>query len=338
MELFRALAVFAEPPEGPEVARLAALLNLGEPPSASEYTETFVFRLYPYASVYLGAEGMLGGEARARVAGFLAALGETPPPEPDHLSTLLATYARLSATHESEDAVGDERRAETDEERAEADERRAEGDEWPAEEDGRSTEGDERRTEGDESGARRRAGLSVARKAFLWEHLLSWLPVYLGRVAEVAPPFYRRWAELLLSALVEEARACGPPHSLPLHLREATPPADPRAESAEEFISSLLAPARSGLVITRDDLARAARSLGTSARAGERRFVLKSLMGQDAGGVLAWLSQEASRQSARHAARRDAFGPVAEWWAARSSVTASLLRELSEDCFAPGGI
>ncbi len=310
MEIFRALAVFAEPPEGPEVARLAALLNLGEPPSASEFTETFVFRLYPYASVYLGAEGMLGGEARARVAGFLSALGETPPPEPDHLSTLLATYARLSAARESEDAGGDGRRTEAEE---------------------RRVEGDEPRTEADEGGARRRAGLDAARKAFLWEHLLSWLPVYLGRVAEVAPPFYRRWAELLLSALVEEARACGQPRSLPLHLREAPPPADPRAESAEEFLSSLLAPARSGLVITRDDLARAARALGTSARAGERRFVLKALMGQDACGVLAWLSEEASRQSARHDARRDAFGPVAEWWAARASATAKLLRELKAD-------
>jgi TorA maturation chaperone TorD len=296
MELFRALAIFAEPPEGPEVARLAALLNLGEPPSASEYTETFVFRLYPYASVYLGAEGMLGGEARERVAGFLAALGETPPPEPDHLSTLLATYARLSATHEAEEAGGDERRAKED-----------------------------------ESGARRRAGLGAARKAFLWEHVLSWLPVYLERVAEDAPPFYRRWAELLLSALVAEARACGPPDRLPLHLREAPPLADPRAESAEEFLSSLLAPARSGLIITRDDLARAARSLGTSARAGERRFVLKSLLGQDACGALRCLAEEASRQAARHDALRDALGEIAGWWAARAEASAKLLRELSSD-------
>src|SRR5918911_2653894 len=150
MELFRALAVLAEPPQRAEVARLAGLLELGGPPSASEYTETFVFQFYPYASVYLGAEGMLGGEARDRVAGFLAALGETPPPEPDHLSTLLATYARLSAPPETEDGRGDE---------------------W---------------------GARRRAGLGAARKAFLWEHVLSWLPVYLKRVAEAAPPFYRR--------------------------------------------------------------------------------------------------------------------------------------------------
>lgn len=281
MEIFRALAALAEPPGRPEVARLAALLELGGPPSASEYTETFVFRLYPYASVYLGAEGMLGGEARDRVAGFLSALGQTPPPEPDHLSTLLATYARLSARPDEED-------------------------------------------EGAERGARRRA----ARKAFLWEHVLSWMPFYLDRVAADAPPFYRRWAELLLAALVEEARVCGRPRSLPLHLREAPPLTDPRAATGEEFISSLLAPARSGLIITRDDIARAARSLGTAARAGERRFVLKSLMGQDASGVLAWLSEEASRQAARHAARRDAFGEVADWWAARASTTGELFREL----------
>ena len=293
MEIFRALAVLAEPPERPEVARLAGLLDLGGPPSASEYTETFVFRLYPYASVYLGAEGMMGGEARDRVAGFLAALGETPPPEPDHLSTLLATYARLAAPTEETDDV-------------------------------------------DERGARRRAGLRAARRAFLWEHILSWLPVYLDRVAEAAPPFYRRWAGLLLSALLEEARACGPPDRLPLHLREAPPASDPRAATADEFLSSLLAPARSGFIITRDDLARAACSLGTAARAGERRFVLKSLLGQDAGGVLAWLSEEAARQALRHAARRDSLGEVAGWWAARASATEKLLRELKADAEALG--
>jgi TorA maturation chaperone TorD len=291
MELFRALAVLAEPPERTEVARLAGLLDLGEPPSASEYTETFVFQLYPYASVYLGAEGMLGGEARDRVAGFLATLGGTPPPEPDHLSTLLAAYARLSAPSEDDDNNVDE----------------------------------------DDGDARRRESLGAARKAFLWEHLLSWLPVYLERVAECAPPFYRRWAELLLSALVEEARACGPPARLPLHLREAPPVSDPRTATADEFLSSLLAPARCGFILTRGDLSRSAKTLDTGVRAGERRFVLKSLLGQDAGGVLAWLAEEASRQALKHASRRDAFGEVAGWWAARASATGRLLRELKAD-------
>src|SRR5919202_3998337 len=132
MELFRALAVLAEPPTS-KAARVAEALELGELPTADEYTEAFVFQLYPYASVYLGSEGMIGGEARDRVAGFWRALGQTPPAEPDHLSVMLALYARLV---ELETGESDEGRREV----------------W-------------------------RNG----RRAFLWEHLLSWLFAYLTK-------------------------------------------------------------------------------------------------------------------------------------------------------------
>lgn len=93
-ELFRALAVLCEPPE-PEHTRLAALLELPGSPDRSEHTGLFLLELHPYASVYLGAEGMLGGEARDRVAGFWRALGRVPPAEPDHLAALLGLYASL---------------------------------------------------------------------------------------------------------------------------------------------------------------------------------------------------------------------------------------------------
>jgi TorA maturation chaperone TorD len=290
MELFRALAVLAEPPERPEVARLAALLGLGPPPSSSEYTETFVFQLYPYASVYLGAEGMLGGEARDRVAGFWRALKETPPSEPDHLAVMLAAYAELAATgtEEEENPAGEE-------------------------------------------DSRRRESRRAARGAFLWEHLLSWLPVYLDKLEEIAPPFYRRWGELLLSALFEEAKTLGLPEALPLHLRESPGVTDPRAASADAFLQSLLAPARAGMILTRPDLGRAARSLGTGLRAGERKFALKSLFGQDAGGVLAWLAEEANGRATRHRRHSAALGFVAEWWATRAEATTALLRELATD-------
>src|SRR5919206_4462992 len=109
MELFRALAVLVEPPDRPGAERVAEALGLGALPEASAYTDTFVFRLYPYASVYLGAEGMLGGEARDRVAGFLAALGQAVPPEPDHLALMLGAYASLA---EAEEAERDARRRE----------------------------------------------------------------------------------------------------------------------------------------------------------------------------------------------------------------------------------
>src|SRR5262245_19090493 len=95
IETLRALAVLLEPPR-PEHASIAAALELPAVPSADEHTAMLVFQAYPFASVYLGGEGMLGGEARHRVAGFWRALGGEPPAEPDHLSVLLAGLAALS--------------------------------------------------------------------------------------------------------------------------------------------------------------------------------------------------------------------------------------------------
>ncbi len=288
MELFRALAVLAEPPGRPGAARVAEALGLGDVPSEAEYADVFVFRLYPYASVYLGAEGMLGGEARDRVAGFLAALGQTAPPEPDHLALMLGAYASL------------------------------------AEAEGAAVAG-------------RRESVRAARRAFLWEHLLSWLPVYLDKLDGVAPPFYRAWGRTLRAALDAEAEELGRQDALPLHLREAAALADPRESSADEFLKTLLAPARSGLIILRADIARAARDLGAGVRAGERLFALRSLLGQDAAGALTRFASEADAWVALHQRRRDAHGPVADWWAERAASTAALLRGLAAD-LPPDGI
>lgn len=279
MELFRALALFAEPP-GDEAARVGEALGLASRPSMSDYTELFLFQLYPYLSVYLGAEGMLGGEARDRVAGFWRALGQTPPAEADHLALVLALYARLVELEEGE---GEERR---------------------------------------------RAGWRGARKAFLWEHLLSWLPVYLDKLCEVAPPFYRAWGELLLKALLAEAETVGRQESLPLALRETSELIDPRAGSVEEFLQTLLSPARSGMILVRSDLSRAALELKLGARVGERRFVLQTLLGQDAPAVLGWLAAEADAWARRHAARRPSLGDVALAWEGKAASAAALLREL----------
>jgi Nitrate reductase delta subunit len=280
MELFRALAVLAEPPVA-EGARVAEALGLGPMPDAAAYTELFVFELYPYASVYVGPEGMLGGEARSRVGDFWRALGEVPPAEPDHLAVMLAFYARLVELEE------------------------------------------------DESDAVRRRSWRAARKAFLWEHLLSWLPVYLTKLAEVAEPFYRGWGELLAQALRAEAEAVGRQERLPLHLRQAPGLIDPRgASEVAEFLQSLLCPARSGMILLRSDLARAARELGLGLRLGERKFILRALMGQDGGGLLGWLAREADGWVERHRLYRETLGGVALAWEERAAATAHLLREL----------
>jgi TorA maturation chaperone TorD len=95
MELLRALAALAEPPSA-ESARLGELLELGSRPEDSAWTELFALQLPPYASIYLSADGRIGGEPRDRVAGFWRALGLVPPVEPDHLPILLGFHAQLA--------------------------------------------------------------------------------------------------------------------------------------------------------------------------------------------------------------------------------------------------
>lgn len=259
MELFRALAAYCEAPSSTVAAALELPL-----PSAAEHAELFGFQLYPYASVYAGAEGMLGGDAADRVAGFWRAAGLTPPAEADHLAALLGLYAALAG----------------------------------------------------EEGERARH----VRHALLWEHLLSWQPAWLARLAEVAPRPYAAWGALLQAALEAEAEELGLPASRPLHLRLAPAPGG---------VEALLAAVRSGVILTRADLARAASELGLGRRQGERRTILQSLLGQDAAAVLAWLAQEASRQAVILRKLPEVWRPVTEHWASRAEATASSLSRLT---------
>jgi Nitrate reductase delta subunit len=91
-ELLRALGAVTDNPA--DAGRASRALGLPCPDGA-EHTEVFVLNCPPYASVYLGSEGGLGGEGTDRVAGFWRAIGVTPPGEPDHLAALLSLYAAL---------------------------------------------------------------------------------------------------------------------------------------------------------------------------------------------------------------------------------------------------
>ena len=91
-ELLRALGAIADNPADARAAGRA----LGIPELDShQHTELFVLNCPPYASVYLGPDGALGGEGADRVAGFWRVMGISPPAEPDHLSSLLSLYASL---------------------------------------------------------------------------------------------------------------------------------------------------------------------------------------------------------------------------------------------------
>ena len=278
MEHLRALAALVEPP-APEHRRIAAALGLEEAATPAVYADLFLFQLYPYASVYLGAEGMLGGESRDRIAGFWRALELVPPDEPDHLSVMLALHARLI---ELECAAS----------------------------------------------ATMRPLWRRARHAHYWEHLMSWLPAWLTALDAIAPLPYRAWGRLLESTLAEEGDTIGPAAALPRHLAVAPALSDPRAEGLESFVASLLAPARSGMIVTRADLARAAADLRLGLRAGERRYALQALLAQDAPAILDWLRRAAVQWMARHETARTWRGLVADHWVTRSSRTAALLGQL----------
>ncbi|MEM7584862.1 MAG: molecular chaperone TorD family protein [Acidobacteriota bacterium] len=285
MEIFRTLGALIEPPR-PELAPLCEALELGPLPSMSEHTDLLQFQLYPYASVYLGPEGMLGGEARDTIAGFWRALGLVPPTEPDHLTVMLAFIAELGR-HEAEDIAHAEL--------------------W-----------------------------CRARQTFLSEHLLSWLPMYLAKLEGLVSEdsFYRRWGRLLRQCLTEETAGVDAEWRPSIHLDSVPALADPREAGLEAFLDALLSPVRSGVVWVRDDLRRAAQRLELGTRAGERRFVLKALLGQDAAATLDWLADEAAAWGAllkRQAAQwGESCGAAFRHWTARAEATAGLLTELEE--------
>jgi hypothetical protein len=286
-ELFRALGALTERPAGANLAVVGAL-GLPEVPGDDAHAEVFLFQLYPYASVYVGAEGMLGGEACDRVAGFWRALGFEPPAEPDHLAPLLWLYADLiERQHEARDEAG-------------------------------------------------RRKCFIARKALLWEHLLCWLPGYLDGLNQIAPPTYAQWGEVLRAALIEEAHLLGPQDRLPLHLRAAPDPPDSWPER-EAFFSWLLAPVRSGMVLVRADLQRAAEEIGLGIRVSNRRLALESLLGQEPDRVLAWLAAEARRWAALHEGWIAVTGQLATFWRTRAEAAEALILESVPDANADCG-
>jgi Nitrate reductase delta subunit len=185
-ELLRALGAVAD---SPAAARCVGPALGLDPVTDAEHTDAFVLNCPPYAAIYLGPEGAIGGEGADRVAGFWRAIGIIPPAEPDHLAALLGLYARLAeaeAEAETEAAAGARRPATA-------------------------------------------AALAQSRAVLFWEHLWPWLPGYLDAVTDLAVPALTSWADLARRVLAAEAGALPPCPRQPLALREAPPGAEPPA-------------------------------------------------------------------------------------------------------------
>ena len=284
MEVYRALGLLIEAPAKGHQA-VAEALGLPAVPDGTIHGAEIAFQRYPYASVYLGAEGKLGGDARGRVSGFWTALGMDPPNEPDHLSALLSLMTSLA---EAESAATDEAEV---------------------------------------------ALLRQARATLAWEHLHAWCVPYLHSFRSSPSPYYRNWASLTKTVIVQ-ALPSPRPGLLPgaLLAAEDHPLADPReGEGGGGFVPQLLAPARSGLVVLRSDLADLADAVGLAMRAGERAYALSWFLGQDPGGTLSWLSGFAVRWAEGLEAEGDGDDPVTAWWATKARDSAGLLAELATD-------
>ena len=151
--------------------------------------------------------------------------------------------------------------------------------------------------------------------------------------------------------------------TLPLHLREVAALPDPRmaedasseevhsahpdkrkgvATAGDAFLKALLAPVRSGMILTRRDLLRAGNALNLGVRQGERLYILKAFLSQDPQGTLRWLADEARRWVDLHRSRREAgllpdTAPeslpyslmITTFWEDRAEASASLLEELA---------
>ena len=284
-ELLRALGAV---PDSPAAARrVGPALGL-DPVSDAEHTEAFVLNCPPYAAIYLGPQGAIGGEGADRVAGFWRAIGITPPAEPDHLAALLGLYARLGEA--AAGARGPATAAALAQSRAVLFWEHV----WPW----------------------LPAYLDAVTDLDA-PSLTSWADLVRRALAAESgdlPPCPRR--PLALRA--------APPGARPA-TGAALPGARP-ATSPGDLVELLTIPVRSGLILTRRRLAEGAGQAGVGFRIGERRFALRAMLEQDPRATVAWLAGEAGRWQQRHRDRVPG-DQVTAWWAARAARTGQVLRD-----------
>jgi hypothetical protein len=285
-ELLRALGAVAD--SAGAARAVGPALGLG-PVSDAGHTEVFVLNCPPYASVYLGPEGALGGEGTDRVAGFWRAIAVAPPAEPDHLTALLGLYACLS------EAAADARREVTAAALRRARDALLTEHLWP---------------------------WLPAYLDAVADLAVPVLGAWAGLTLRALAAEYRA---LPAAGSAGEPGHLPDPGRLPLALREAPGGVAPGGRLAG-VVDALTTPVRTGMILTRRRLAIGAGRAGVGHRIGERRFALRAMLEQDPAATLGWLGDEAHRWEQRHAAR--GTGDAAcQWWAARAAHTRQCLRD-----------
>lgn len=177
-----------------------------------------------------------------------------------------------------------------------------------------------------------KSALTHMRHALLWEHLWSWVPGYTAAVADLAIPVLSPWADLTGAVLLAELTegVAGVDNQLPLALREAPAPLS-IDDDADAVLDALVAPLRSGIVITRATLIRATSEIGLGHRIGERRYALRAMFEQDLVSTLTWMAEEARRWGDRNRTPtpKGHYDRTSRWWSARARHNSIVLAQLA---------
>ena len=156
------------------------------------------------------------------------------------------------------------------------------------------------------------AALDRVRSAFLFEHLLVWVPVYASVAARLAPAL-APWSEALLEVLEVQfdQLSLGEWNWSPAVFGTRLGAADAAELSLAEL---LISPYLSGFVLTRKLLFSKAPQYGLAPRIGTRRFIVSSMLDQDPVATVALIRDEASAQLDSWRQLSSRFGkPLASW-------------------------
>jgi hypothetical protein len=149
-----------------------------------------------------------------------------------------------------------------------------------------------------EPGSRRSEAISRAKAVLFWEYLEPWAPLYALKVKDVAGESgYGQWADLLLQTLMTLAGRYSDlkPRSL-THVEEGLLFDDAGIDGFRVFV----VPSISGVILSRNDLLRCGFELGIGARAGERWFILRTMLEIDHRSVLEWIYRYLTSERARY--------------------------------------
>ena len=234
--------IAAEPDEGllAILAEVPELAPHATPEAAARHTHVFVLNVYPFASVYLGEDGALHGERAAFTRDVLQALGLRAEERGGVAADHLAVALDALATLLEREASAEEAVDEAVDATVDA------------------------------------ARARHAQRTVLGEHLLPWIPHVLSAVERVDDGLYAAVAGILRATLRRHAARLATFEDDAS--RTPTPSApEPVAPAPDDPLAWLVAPARCGMFLAREDLAALAAEAGLPARIGGRRFVLREL-------------------------------------------------------------